>query len=259
MIHVMRAEARHLTDFGWLKTSWGFAFSAYDDPAHIPCGALRVCNDDVVAPHTGFGTHPHQEMESITVVLDGAITHEDSLGTKAVIRAGEVQRMAAGTGIRHAECNLGEVPAHCYQIWIYPDPRGVPPRYDQQSFAGTVWSNRLVPVASGQGLPDVVTFHTDATLSLGALEAHRSVTHAPNGTRRVFVDITEGGLAVDGTVLHTKDQGRIDAEAPLTLTAHQDTRCVLIDVPSCRGWGYDQATFRGIRSEGARAWRPLIP
>ena len=247
MIHVIRADERHFTDFGWLKTYWLFSFSEYYDPANIQFGALRVFNDDVVAPHTGFGTHPHQEMEIITIVLDGEVTHEDSLGTKAVMRAGDVQRMSAGTGIRHSEFNLGEVRTHFYQIWIYPDTRSLPPSYDQKSFAGTVWTNRLVPVASGQGLPDVVTFHTDATLYLGALEAHRSVTHDTNGTRRVFVYLTEGELAVDSARLSTKDQGRIDAEAPLTLTAHRDTRFVLIDVPSCRGWRYDQATLLGAR------------
>jgi quercetin 2,3-dioxygenase len=105
----------------------------------------------------------------------------------------------------------------------------------------------LVPVASGQGLTDVVTFHTDATIYLGSLAAQHRVMHDTNGTRRVFVSLTEGELAVDGTWLDTKDQARIDAEAPLTLTAHKDTRFVLIDVPSCRGWGYDQATLRGAR------------
>jgi quercetin 2,3-dioxygenase len=184
MIHVIRAADRHFTDFDWLKTYWLFSFSEYYDPANIQFGALRVFNDDVVAPHTGFGTHAHEDMEIITIVLDGEVTHEDSLGTKAVMRAGDVQRMSAGTGIRHSEFNLGEVPAHFYQIWIYPDTSGLSPSYDQKSFAGTVWTNRLVPVASGQGLPDVVTFHTDATLSLGSLEAQRSVTHATNGTRR---------------------------------------------------------------------------
>ena len=118
MIHVIRADDRHFTDFGWLKTYWLFSFSEYYDPVNIQFGALRVFNDDVVAPHTGFGTHPHQEMEIITIVLDGEVTHEDSLGTKAVIRAGDVQRMSAGTGIRHSEFNLGEVPAHFYQIWL---------------------------------------------------------------------------------------------------------------------------------------------
>ena len=158
MIQVIRADERHFTDFDWLKTYWLFSFSEYYDPTNIQFGALRVFNDDVVAPHTGFGTHPHEEMEIITIVLDGEVTHEDSLGTKAVMRAGDVQRMSAGTGIHHSEFNLGEVPAHFYQIWIYPDTSGLPPSYDQKSFAGTVWTNRLVPVASGQGVPDVVTF-----------------------------------------------------------------------------------------------------
>jgi len=247
MIQVIRADERHFTDFGWLKTYWLFSFSEYYDPANIQFGALRVFNDDVVAPQTGFGTHPHQEMEIITIVLDGAVTHEDSLGTKAVIRAGDVQRMSAGTGIRHSEFNRGEVPAQFYQIWLYPDTSGLPPSYDQKSFAGTVWTNRLVPVASGQGLSDVVTFHTDATLYLGSLEAQRSVTHDTNGTRRVFVYITEGELTVDGAQLHPKDQARADAEAALTLTAQTASRFVLIDVPSCRGWGYDQTTLRGAR------------
>jgi len=247
MIQVIRAHERHFTDFDWLKTYWLFSFAEYYDPENIQFGALRVFNDDVVAPHTGFGTHPHKEMEIITLVLDGAVTHEDSLGTKAVMRAGDVQRMSAGTGIHHSEFNLGEVPAHFYQIWIYPDTSGLPPSYDQKSCAGVQGTNRLVPVASGQGLPDVVTFHTDATIYLGSLAAQGSVTHDTNGTRRVFVYLTEGELAVDGTRLHPRDQARIDAEAPLMLMAHADARFVLIDVPSCRGWGYDQTTLRGAR------------
>jgi redox-sensitive bicupin YhaK (pirin superfamily) len=247
MIHVIRSHDRHFTDFGWLKTYWLFSFADYYDPENIQFGALRVFNDDVVAPHSGFGTHAHEEMEIITIVLEGAVTHEDSLGTKAVIQAGDVQLMSAGTGIRHSEFNLGEGPAHFYQIWLYPDTPGLPPSYDQKSFAGTEWTNRLVPVASGQGLPEAVTFHTDATLYVGTLEAQHRVTHDTNGTRRVFVYLTEGELTVDDTHLYAKDQARIDAETPLTLTAPTDTRFMLIDVPSCRGWGYDQATLRGTR------------
>jgi len=130
MIHVIRADERHFTDFGWLKTYWLFSFSEYYDPTNIQFGALRVFNDDVVAPHTGFGTHPHEEMEIITIVLDGEVTHEDSLGTKAVMRAGDVQRMSAGTGIQHSEFNLGEAPVHFYQFWLYPDICGLAPSYD---------------------------------------------------------------------------------------------------------------------------------
>jgi redox-sensitive bicupin YhaK (pirin superfamily) len=148
MIQVIRASERHFTDYNWLQTYWLFSFADYYDPDNIQFGALRVVNDDVVQPHKGFGTHPHEEMEIITIVLEGEVTHADSLGTKAVIRAGDVQRMSAGTGIRHSEFNLGDVPAHFYQIWLYPDTRGVEPGYGQQSFAAADRTNRLLPVAS---------------------------------------------------------------------------------------------------------------
>ena len=184
-------------------------------------------------------------MEIITIVLDGEVTHEDSLGTKAVIRAGDVQRMSAGTGIRHSEFNLGDAPAHFYQIWIYPDEAGVEPSYGQQSFAGVDRTNRLLPVASGQGLPDVVTFHTDATIYLSDLKAQQSLTHQTDGSRRVFVYVTAGDLEVEGERIHPQDQARIDPEGPLRLTAASDASFLLIDVPSCRGWGYDEATLRG--------------
>jgi redox-sensitive bicupin YhaK (pirin superfamily) len=131
-------------------------------------------------------------MEIITIVLEGEVTHADSLGTKAVIRAGDVQRMSAGTGIRHSEFNLGDVPAHFYQIWLYPDTRGVEPGYGQQSFAAADRTNRLLPVASGQGLPEVVTFHTDATIYLSELQAQHTLTHHTDGSRRVFIYMTEG-------------------------------------------------------------------
>jgi redox-sensitive bicupin YhaK (pirin superfamily) len=245
MIQVIRADERHYTDLGWLKTYWLFSFAEYYDPANIQFGALRVFNDDVVRPHTGFGTHPHAEMEIITLVLSGEVMHEDSLGNKAVMRAGDAQRMSAGTGIQHSEFNLGDVPVHFYQIWIYPDTSGLAPSYDQKSFMGVNRTNRLLPVASGQGLADVVVFHTDATIYVSTLEAQHTLTHAADGSRRVFVYVTDGELAVPGARLYTKDQARIDPEAPVRLTAHADTSFVLIDVPSCRGWGYDQATLRG--------------
>ncbi len=245
MIRVIRAPERHFTDYHWLQTYWLFSFADYYDPDNIQFGALRVVNDDVVQPRQGFGTHPHEEMEIITIVLDGEVTHEDSLGAKAVIRAGDVQRMSAGTGIRHSEFNLGDVPAHFYQIWIYPDEAGVEPSYGQQSFAGVDRTNRLLPVASGQGLPDVVTFHTDATIYLSDLKAQQSLTHQTDGSRRVFVYVTAGDLEVEGERIHPQDQARIDPEGPLRLTAASDASFLLIDVPSCRGWGYDQATLRG--------------
>jgi redox-sensitive bicupin YhaK (pirin superfamily) len=247
MIRVIRANERHFKDFEWLQTYWLFSFAEYYDPDNIQWGALRVFNDDVVQPQSGFGTHPHDEMEIITLVLEGEVTHEDSLGNKAVIQAGEVQRMSAGTGIRHSEFNRGAHPVHFYQIWLYPDQRELPPSYDQQRLPAVRQKNQLFPVASGQGLPGVVTFHTDATIYLSEIEARHTVTFPTDGSRRVFVYITDGDLDVLGVQLHAKDQARIDPDAALTLTARSDVRFVLIDVPSCRGWGYDQETLRGVR------------
>jgi len=245
MIRVIRASERHFSDYHWLQTYWLFSFADYYDPDNIQFGALRVVNDDVVQPQRGFGTHPHEEMEIITIVLSGEVTHEDSLGTKAVIRAGDVQRMSAGTGIRHSEFNLGDVPAHFYQIWIYPDETGIKPSYGQQSFAGVDRTNRLLPVASGQGLPNVVTFHTNATIYLSELRAQQTITHQTDGSRRVFIYMTEGDLEVEGERIHPQDQARLDPQGPVELTAVSDASFVLIDVPSCRGWGYDQSTLRG--------------
>ena len=247
MMRIIRANERHFADYGWLQTYWLFSFAEYYDPENIQFGALRVVNDDVVQPHKGFGRHAHDEMEIITIVLEGEVTHEDSIGTKAVIRAGDVQRMSAGTGIQHSEFNLGDVPTHFYQIWIYPDESGIEPGYGQKSFAAVSRTNRLLPVASGQGLPDVVTFHTDATIYVAELEANHSLTHTTDGSRRVFIYVTDGDLEVGEEQLHTKDQVRIDPEGPITLTAQSDTSLLLIDVPSCRGWGYDQDTLRGAQ------------
>ena len=250
VMRIIRSNERHFSDYGWLQTYWLFSFADYYDPENIQFGALRVVNDDVVQPQKGFGTHPHDEMEIITIVLEGEVTHEDSLGTKAVIRAGEVQRMSAGTGIQHSEFNLDDVPAHFYQIWIYPDASGIEPSYGQKSFLGISRTNRLLPVASGQGLPDVVSFHTDATIYLSDLETSHSLNHTTDGSRRVFIYVTHGDLEVGGEHLHTKDQARIDPEGPIAITAQSDASLLLIDVPSCRGWGYDQDTLRGTAVSG---------
>jgi redox-sensitive bicupin YhaK (pirin superfamily) len=245
MIRVIPAQDRHFTDFGWLKTYWLFSFANYYDPDNIQFGALRVFNDDVVQPGTGFPTHPHHEMEIVTVVLDGEITHEDSMGNKNVIRAGDVQRMSAGTGLTHSEFDLAEEPVHFYQIWIYPDERELRPTYDQRTFEPSSWRNRLFPVASGQNLPNVVTFHTDATIYRAELDPGQTIEHLVGDTRRVFVYLTGGMIDVNDQTLNSKDQARADLESRLFFRAHEPSSLVLIDVPSCKGWGYDEKTLRG--------------
>ncbi len=244
-VDIIRADDRHFTDFGWLKTYWLFSFANYYDPHNIQFGALRVFNDDVVEPGMGFPTHPHEEMEIITIVLDGEMTHEDSMGNKAVIKAGDVQRMSAGTGLTHSEYNLADKPVHFYQIWIFPDVAGLDPSYDQLSFVDKQWHNNLLPVASGQGLTDVVTFHTDATIYRGQLDAENKLPFNNTLGRRIFIYLTEGVLIVDGLELKKADQARIDTEKPLTLEAAADAEFILIDVPSCKGWGYSEKILHG--------------
>lgn len=248
MIQIIPAAGRHFSDFGWLKTYWLFSFSNYFDPSNIQFGALRVFNDDVVEPKTGFPTHPHEEMEIVTIVLSGEITHKDSMGNKNVIRAGDVQRMSAGTGITHSEFNLAKGPVHFYQIWIYPDLAGLKPSYDQKSFSPDSWKNRLLPVASGQGLHGAVTFHTYATIYRTDLEARKKIDYKVTESRRVFIYLTAGSLGVNDKRLEAKDQARIDLETDIEMIAYGDCSFVLIDVPSCKGWGYDEKTLKGAKA-----------
>ena len=244
-IEIIKADSRHFSDLGWLKTYWLFSFSSYFDPHNIQFGALRVFNDDIVQPGTGFPTHPHDEMEIITIVLDGEMTHEDSMGNRTVIRAGDVQRMSAGTGLTHSEFNLASKPVHFYQIWIFPDKADLNPTYDQKSFMPNEWRNRLFPVASGQNLPGTVTFNTDATIYRCELDQGMEVTLQDTSGRRIFVYLTKGTLAANGNMMASNDQARIDIDETLILKADERADFILIDVPSCKGWGYSAETLRG--------------
>ncbi|MBF0507849.1 MAG: pirin family protein [Deltaproteobacteria bacterium] len=247
MIQIIKKEDRHFSNFGWLKTYWLFSFANYFDPNNIQFGALRVFNDDVVAPGTGFPTHPHQEMEIVTIVLQGEMTHEDSMGNKAVIQANDVQRMSAGTGLTHSEFNLADNPVHFYQIWIFPDKSGLRPTYDQRTYAPVLWMNTLFPVASGRGIPDTVTLHTDATIYRADLDQDQELSFEATRGRRVFVYLTKGQLSINGRQVDEGGQARIDTEEPLNFEAYKDAEFILIDVPSCKGWGYSEETLRGMR------------
>jgi len=245
MMDMIRADQRHFSDFGWLKTYWLFSFSDYFDPHNIQFGALRVFNDDVVEPGKGFPTHPHEEMEIITVVLDGEMTHQDSMGNKAAIKTGDVQRMSAGTGLTHSEFNLADEPVHFYQIWVFPDEKGLKPSYDQKHFEPELWKNKLLPVASGQNKPGTVSFHSDATIYRSSLDAGNELSCDGTAGRRIFIYLTSGKLNVDGSILEPGDQARIDKESSVNIRAQIDSEFVLIDVPSCKGWGYSKETLSG--------------
>jgi hypothetical protein len=247
MITTIAGDARHFSDFGWLKTFWLFSFADYYAPDNIRFGPLRVFNDDVVMPGTGFPTHPHEEMEIITIVLDGEITHTDSLNNTSVIKAGDVQRMSAGTGLSHSEYNVGKKPVHLYQIWIHPDKHGLRPSNDQRSFKKEEWHNQLLPIASGQRHKNAVRFHNGATIYRAELDAGRAISYETTEERQIFLYLTSGSLVVNRNRLLPKYQARIDLEKNLVLQAEKKSDFILIDLPACRGWGYDKNTLRGAR------------
>lgn len=247
MIQLINSKDRKFSDFGWLKTYWLFSFSDYYDPQNIQFGALRVYNDDVVEPGMGFPTHPHREMEIITVPISGSITHADSMGNETIIKAGEVQRMSAGKGLTHSEYNYGTEPVHFHQIWILPDKLGLNPTYDQRSYDPGQWKNKLSVVASGRGVPDVVTFNTDASIYRCDLQSGLSIQHRVGDNRRIFVYIIDGSIAINGVNIAKGDQARIDEVDEIGITALTDARMTVIDVPSCKGFGYDRETLRGDR------------
>jgi hypothetical protein len=247
MITTIAGNARHFNDFGWLKTYWLFSFADYYDPGNIQFGPLRVFNDDVIVPGTGFPSHSHEEMEIVTIVLDGEITHMDSMHNTSIIKAGDVQRMSAGTGLSHAEYNAGRAPVHFYQIWIRPDKNGLTPSYDQRSYKKEAWQNQLLPIASGQRHKNAVSFHTNATIYRAELDPGRAISFATTEDRRLFIYLTSGSLVVNRTRLQPKDQARIDLEENLMLQAEKKSDFILIDLPSSRGWGYDAKTLRGAR------------
>lgn len=245
-VKITRAAERHFNDFGWLQTYWLFSFSDYFDPQNIQFGALRVFNDDVVQPGKGFPTHPHEEMEIVTLVLEGEMTHQDSMGNKALIKTGDVQRMSAGTGLTHSEFNLADKPVHFYQIWFLPDERGLEPSYGQMNFSPDRFRNKLCPVASGQGIEGTVPFHTAATIYRSRLDKGISVQHDVDGCRRIFIYLTDGAVKIDGLhELQPGDQARVEVEQSFRVEAIQESEFVLIDVPSCNGYGYDRKTLEG--------------
>ena len=231
MIKIISAEDRNFNDFGWLQTYWLFSFSNYYDPDNLNHGKLRVFNDDVVEPGTGFDTHPHEEMEIVSIVLDGEMTHRDSMGNETVIRAGDVQRMTAGTGVQHSERNMGSEPVAFFQIWILPGEKGQQPSYDQKSFAPEDYRDRMALLASGKGDDNSVLLNTDAEIFRGAYSRPHEENYRVKEGRVVFIYVIDGELSVNGKTVGKRDQVRIEHEAELAVKGSAGSDFILIDVP----------------------------
>lgn len=231
MFDIIQSDSRGRADHGWLQSKHTFSFASYYDPARVHFGALRVINEDRVAPGQGFGTHPHKDMEIISYIVDGAVEHQDSMGNSAVIRAGEVQRMTAGTGVLHSEFNHSQEDAvHFLQIWIIPEKNGLEPGYEQTLFAREDKLDRLRLIGSRDGRDGSLTIHQDVDLYASVLSPGKSVSLADLDGRRVFVQVVAGDLDVNGQRLGAGDGVQIDNESSVTLTAIDEAEFLLFNL-----------------------------
>jgi quercetin 2,3-dioxygenase len=217
-------------DHGWLKAKHHFSFARYYDPERLGHGALRVWNDDEIAPNTGFPPHPHADMEIITYVRQGAITHEDSLGHKGRTEAGDVQVMSAGSGIRHAEFNREPVPTTLFQIWIEPEGSGGEPSWGAKPFPKSDRSGRFVPLASGfAGDDDALPIRAPARVLGATLKAGDVAEYALGAQRHGYLVPAQGSVEVNGVRILTRDGAAISNEPVLQIKALEDSEIVLVD------------------------------
>ena len=220
MIELRRFSTLGSANHGWLDTRFSFSFAGYWDPDHMGFRALRVINEDRIAPGQGFGTHPHRDMEIVTYIINGAIEHKDSMGNGTVIRAGEVQRMTAGTGVQHSEFNHSpEEELHLLQIWIFPEAKNLEPGYEQKLFSQEQKHNRLCLIASRDGRDGSLTIHQDVDLYASIIDTGERVSLADVEGRRVFVQVVSGKLEVNGKQLAAGDGMKIQNESSVELEA----------------------------------------
>jgi redox-sensitive bicupin YhaK (pirin superfamily) len=231
MITLRKANERGHADHGWLNTYHTFSFAGYHDPNHVHFRTLRVINEDRVAPGAGFGTHPHNDMEIVTYVLDGALEHRDSMGNGGVIHAGEVQRMSAGTGVTHSEYNhSSDEQVHFLQIWIFPDRKGIEPSYEQKSFSEADRTNRLRLIVSPAGTDGSMNIHQDVKLYASILEPGSTVTHQLAPDRHAWLQLTSGALTLNGQTIHAGDGAAVSEEQQLEINATDRAEFLLFDL-----------------------------
>jgi redox-sensitive bicupin YhaK (pirin superfamily) len=238
MITLRKSAERGHAQHGWLDSFHSFSFADYHDPAHMGVGNLRVINEDRIAPGTGFGTHGHRDMEIVSYVLEGELAHKDSMGNgeagsanAGVIRPGDVQRMSAGTGVRHSEFNHAEgQTTHFLQIWILPDQAGITPGYEQKHFDAASKRGTLRLVAAPDGRDGAVTIHADATLSAGLFDGAERAERALQPGRIAYVHLVRGSLRVNDHALHAGDAARLDRESKLVLEGGECAEVLVFDL-----------------------------
>lgn len=231
MLTIRHAEERGLANFGWLNSRHTFSFGHYHDPKFMGFGPLRVINEDRVQPGQGFGTHGHSDMEIISYVLDGALEHKDSIGTGSIIRPGDVQRMTAGTGVRHSEFNASDAESvHFLQIWIIPEENGLEPGYEQKAFIDDEKRGRLRLVGSRDGRDGSVTIHQDVDLYAALLGDDVSVSHELAAGRKAWVQVAKGSAVLNGKPLQAGDGVAIESQATITVSGASAAEVLLFDM-----------------------------
>jgi quercetin 2,3-dioxygenase len=239
MIQRIPSADRYHAENEWLSAYWHFSFDNYRDPANVSFGPLRVFNNDTIAPSGGFPAHPHREMEIVTYVIKGEIEHRDTMGNSGVIRPGEIQRMSAGTGLRHSEFNPSDAdPAEIVQLWLFPAVPNLTPSWEQKAYSNQARQGHLLPIAVPAGSDNkpaqAVEIHQDATIYTSQLAAGQSVTHTLAPGRRAYIFVVSGDLSINGQPFHKGDQARITDESELRLSGSSNSSAgdfLLLDLP----------------------------
>ena len=231
MLLIRRSDDRGRANLGWLDSRHTFSFADYHDPRYMGYGPLRVINEDRVQPAQGFGTHSHADMEIISYVLKGELAHRDSMGNGSVIRRGDVQRMSAGTGVQHSEFNHSQSePVHFFQIWLFPDRRGLAPGYEEKRFEDDVKRGRRATPRAAAGREGSVVVHQDADLYAALLAPGDEVTHATERTRKGWVQVASGAVTVNGEELAAGDGAAIAYEDNVAIRASAASELLLFDM-----------------------------
>ena len=230
MLEVRKSDERGYADHGWLRSFHTFSFAGYHDPEHMGFGPLRVINEDRINPGQGFGTHGHRDMEIISYVLDGALAHKDSMGNGSTIVPGDVQRMSAGSGVRHSEYNHDASVTHFLQIWIEPDVLGIEPGYEQKHFDAASKRGQLRLIASPDGRDGSVRIHQDACLYAALVDGGEKAVHRLAPGRRAYVHVARGSLSVNGTPLGAGDALKAAGVAEIVLEQGANAEVLLFDL-----------------------------
>ncbi len=236
MIALRKSSERGQADHGWLQSRHSFSFADYHDPRHMGFGNLRVINEDRIAPGTGFGTHGHRDMEIVSYVLSGELAHKDSMGTgeagaaSGIIKPGDVQRMSAGTGVRHSEFNHAQGQTHFLQIWIEPSERGIAPGYEQKHFDAASKRGQLRLIASPDGRDGSVTIHADASISGALVDGDEAIERRVAPGRKVYVHVVRGAVDVNGQRLEGGDALSMSGESTLSLARGADAEVLVFDL-----------------------------